>query len=40
MPLYFEKQTSAKINLEEQIAQVEKDKESWARIDAMRKGNA
>lgn len=40
MPLYFEKQKSAQVNLEEMIAQVEENKLFWDRVDAMRKGKA
>jgi hypothetical protein len=36
MPLYFEKENSAEIDLEKEIEQVEKNKEFWALIDEKR----
>lgn len=40
-PLYWEKTTSVKVNLEEEAQRVSEQKESiWARIDAMKKGEA
>jgi uncharacterized protein YueI len=40
MPMYFDKETSATIDLENEIAQVEKNKEFWARIDEKRMAKA